>query len=198
MDHFWRSIHGNFTFAEFYSFIASHAGEAWHGVEVGALEGQSAAYLAVELTPGIGIRLDLVEREHGNCAALERNLSPVSSVIGAIHPCASEAASHLYKDASLDFVMLDAGHEYADLRSDIDAWWPKVKPNGGILATHDYAHYFPGLMKAWNESFSKFNVWVGSVWPEDNDARPEARQDFRNRSAKHEDRDVLPVAWVRK
>lgn len=197
MDHFYKSIHGCFTFAEFYSFIASHAGEAWHGVEVGALEGQSAAYLAVELCPGIGIRLDLVEREHGNCAALERNLAPVRSVIGAIHPCASEAASHLYKDASLDFVMLDAGHEYSDLRSDIDAWWPKVKV-GGILATHDFCHYFPGLMRAWLESFPRFNVWPGSLWPEDGDARPDARADLVNRSALKKDTDFMPVAWVRK
>ena len=202
MDHFYRNLHGNFTFAEFYWWIVTEECHYdWRGVEVGALQGQSAAYLAVEMINNshqtVAHNFDLVEREHHNCAALERNLAPVRSVIGAIHPCASEAASHLYKDASLDFVMLDAGHEYADLRSDIDAWWPKVKV-GGILATHDFCHYFPGLMRAWLESFPRFNVWAGSEWPEDGDSREDARADLVNRSALRKDTDFLPVAWVRK
>ena len=37
----------------------------------------------------------------------------------------------------LDFVYLDARHDYASVREDLDQWFPAVRP-GGILAGHDY------------------------------------------------------------
>jgi predicted O-methyltransferase YrrM len=40
-------------------------------------------------------------------------------------------------DASLDFVYLDANHEEAHVRADLEAWVPKVRP-GGIVSGHDY------------------------------------------------------------
>ena len=42
-----------------------------------------------------------------------------------------------FQDDSLDFVYLDARHDYAGLKEDIDAWWPKLKL-GGMLAGHDF------------------------------------------------------------
>lgn len=38
---------------------------------------------------------------------------------------------------SLDFVYIDARHDYAAVLEDIDAWFDKVRP-GGIVAGHDY------------------------------------------------------------
>ena len=38
---------------------------------------------------------------------------------------------------SLDFVYLDARHDYESVRDDLAQWFPKVRP-GGILAGHDY------------------------------------------------------------
>jgi hypothetical protein len=38
---------------------------------------------------------------------------------------------------SLDFVYLDARHDYESVRADLAAWHPKLRP-GGILAGHDY------------------------------------------------------------
>jgi hypothetical protein len=61
-----------------------------------------------------------------------------------------EAALHV-KDASLDFVFIDADHSYAGVAADIDAWRCKVKP-GGLLCGHDYLHpRFPGVAKAVDE-----------------------------------------------
>lgn len=199
----WQDIEGCFTFHEFYQWIAVKArNDSWHGVEVGALKGQSAAFLFEQLrgwmdTGPCKPRLDLVEREPSNVVELRRNLVAWSDM-ASIHCTSSVQASTFYSDDSLDFVMLDAGHEYADLRTDIDAWWPKLKP-GGILATHDYCHYFPGLMRAWNESFKRFNVWPCSEWPDftvhgQRDA--DARADIRNRSALHKETDFMSVAWV--
>lgn len=49
----------------------------------------------------------------------------------------SDAASRLMGDSTLDFVYLDARHDFRSVTSDIGCWWPKVK-YGGILGGHDY------------------------------------------------------------
>jgi hypothetical protein len=38
---------------------------------------------------------------------------------------------------SLDFVYLDARHDEPAVRSDLETWFPKVRP-GGVIAGHDY------------------------------------------------------------
>jgi hypothetical protein len=49
----------------------------------------------------------------------------------------SVRAARLFDDNSLDFVYIDACHDYSSVLMDIQTWWPKVKV-GGILAGHDY------------------------------------------------------------
>ena len=49
----------------------------------------------------------------------------------------SENAAMELKDASLDFIYLDARHDYAGVSADIAHYWPKLKV-GGVLAGHDY------------------------------------------------------------
>lgn len=53
----------------------------------------------------------------------------------------SLVASKLFEDGSFDFVYIDASHRYEDVKDDIEAWTPKVRP-GGIVSGHDY---FDGL-----------------------------------------------------
>ena len=43
-------------------------------------------------------------------------------------------------DNSLDFVYIDARHDYKGCQEDINAFWPKVK-TGGVMAGHDYLNY---------------------------------------------------------
>jgi hypothetical protein len=47
-----------------------------------------------------------------------------------------EAAS-LVPDTTLDFVYIDARHDYDSVKEDLKAWFPKLRP-GSILAGHDY------------------------------------------------------------
>jgi hypothetical protein len=54
----------------------------------------------------------------------------------------SLSASSLFQNDSLDFVYLDAAHDYKNVTFDIMTWLPKVKP-GGILAGHDYLDLQP-------------------------------------------------------
>jgi hypothetical protein len=49
----------------------------------------------------------------------------------------SVTASALFEDSSLDWVWIDANHEYQPVMDDMNAWWPKVKP-GGVFSGHDY------------------------------------------------------------
>lgn len=43
-------------------------------------------------------------------------------------------------DNSLDFVYIDARHDYKGCQEDINAFWPKVK-TGGVMAGHDYLNF---------------------------------------------------------
>jgi hypothetical protein len=46
-----------------------------------------------------------------------------------------------FLDESLDFVYVDAGHDFLNCAQDVIGWGKKVRP-GGIISGHDYA-YFP-------------------------------------------------------
>jgi|TARA_Y100000310_G_C20673115_1_gene811378 SAM-dependent methyltransferase len=45
-----------------------------------------------------------------------------------------------FEDESLDFVYIDAGHDFTSVTNDLHFWLKKVKP-GGIMSGHDYARY---------------------------------------------------------
>lgn len=47
----------------------------------------------------------------------------------------------------LDFVYIDASHDYDSVKEDIRLWWTKIKP-GGILGGHDFDFIHPGVIKA--------------------------------------------------
>lgn len=49
----------------------------------------------------------------------------------------SVEAAKKVADGSLDFVYIDARHDYDSVKEDLNAWFRKVKP-GGIFAGHDY------------------------------------------------------------
>lgn len=51
----------------------------------------------------------------------------------------TEAAVHI-PDESLDFIYVDARHDYCGVTEDLETYWPKLKA-GGIFAGHDYYTY---------------------------------------------------------
>jgi len=67
-------------------------------------------------------------------------------------------------DGSLDFVYIDARHDYESVLEDLNAWFSKVKP-GGIFAGHDYvdgmlAQGDFGVKSAVDEFFAERNIPV--------------------------------------
>lgn len=73
----------------------------------------------------------------------------------------SQMAALSFKKHELDFVFIDAGHTYEDVKSDLESWFEKVRP-GGIVAGDDYTPMFPGVMKAVDEFFKDKKVIVHS------------------------------------
>jgi Methyltransferase domain len=84
-------------------------------------------------------------------------------------------ATQFFDDGSLDFVYLDANHEYESVLKDMEAWYPKVK-KGGILAGDDYGampeqqidfgngiHYF-GVKRAVDEFCVKHQKNASIDW----------------------------------
>lgn len=49
-----------------------------------------------------------------------------------------EAATRI-EPGSLDFVYVDARHDYESVLEDLEHWWPKLRP-GAIMAGHDYVN----------------------------------------------------------
>jgi predicted O-methyltransferase YrrM len=185
MEHFYQTIEGWFDFEDVYRLMAQRAPELAHFVEVGAFLGKSTSFLAVEISNSKkDIRLDVIDTWAGSIEhqlgglhersvvtegtlydTFRRNMKPVAHLINAVRTTSLEG-SKKYKDSSLDFVFLDASHEYEDIKADIHAWRPKVK-RGGWLGGHDFQLHFPGVMQAVQEEFGEFSrmnfSWITQI-----------------------------------
>jgi len=74
-------------------------------------------------------------------AVLERFADERRQGVVEVHRLRSTEAENRFADGELDFVYVDGDHTYEAVRADLEAYAPKVKPNG-ILAGDDYG--FPG------------------------------------------------------
>jgi predicted O-methyltransferase YrrM len=77
----------------------------------------------------------------------------------------SEAAS-MVTDGAFDFIYIDAGHTYKDVKADIEAWLPKLRhvPHA-IICGHDFGDVvFPGVDAAVKETFGDNVQILGHVW----------------------------------
>ena len=66
----------------------------------------------------------------------QENLKPYSNQTVFLKMTTLEGAEHI-EDDSVDYIYVDARHDYCGVRQDLDAYWPKLK-HGGILAGHDF------------------------------------------------------------
>lgn len=168
MEHFFERIEGWFTFPRLYSFLVQQLPQGGTFIEVGSWKGQSLAYLAVEsIRQGKELRIVAVDTwagsaEHAATDSIRqgtlyeefmRNLEPVAGRYEALRLPSLEAAG-TFADGSLDAVFIDAAHEYAAVAADLEAWYPKVRPQGWVCG-HDYSAAWPGVVRAVDRFFAR-------------------------------------------
>lgn len=160
MAHFADSVEGYFyepdykVYREVVAKLPNHA----RIVEVGSFKGRSSSYMAVEIiNSGKDIEFYCVDTWEGseehqpggpfadndviNHSLYEtfiRNMKPVEGYYKPIRMRSTDA-SKMFEDNSLDFVYIDAAHDYDSVKEDIEHWILKVKP-GGIIGGHDGHH----------------------------------------------------------
>lgn len=167
MKHIYENIEGWFDFPKLYKHVVNVSANNAHFVEVGSWLGKSSSFLAVEIiNSNKNIKFDCVDTWKGSDEELHKNkkdvlndtlydkfLLNIEQIKHVINPIrtTSKQASALYKDNSLDFVFLDASHDYESVKEDLNSWYPKVKP-GCFFSGHDYCSVtWPGVVKAVNE-----------------------------------------------
>lgn len=154
MKHYYENIQGWFSFMKLYSDMVKRFPDGSHFVEVGSWNGKSAVYMGVEIVnSNKNIIFDCVDDWDPNndiknyttsnntthekaFNTFLKNIEPLSTIIN-YKRIDSVSASKAYDDESLDFVFIDAAHDYDNVMNDIISWYPKVK-RGGIIAGHDY------------------------------------------------------------
>lgn len=174
-----------FSYPNLYKKIVEEFSNGSKFVEVGSWKGRSSSFLAVEIANSkknidfycVDTWEGSVEQKDFDCPktlyqTFLENMKPMEEYYFPLK-ITSEEASKKFQDKSLDFVFIDASHEYEDVKSDIKRWLPKIKP-GGILAGHDYYvdeyDWFPGVKQAVNEELIGFETseqcWIYRVSPD--------------------------------
>ncbi|MAH06821.1 hypothetical protein CMI38_01060 [Candidatus Pacearchaeota archaeon] len=158
-----------------------------HFVEIGAWMGRSTKFMG-KLIKDTEIVFDVVDHFKGNLdhsyqqeivklyggciyKQFKRNMEKENcwAEINQVHVEYSSDAVNHYKNESLDFVYIDASHDYPSVYADIKGWIKKVK-KGGVIAGDDYDNC-PGVKRAVDIffkdkeiSFSGTHTWEYYKW----------------------------------
>jgi len=174
MRHYYQNIGEDwFTYPELYRRMVQEKEDAAHFVEVGSWKGRSAIFMAVEIiNSGKKIKFDCVDTwaQVGKdlpaymykdlYKTFLKNIKPVANIIKPVKMLSVNAAK-LYEDQSLDFIFIDASHDYNSVCQDIRAWLPKLK-KGGVIAGHDYnrSDVFNAVSMFFDKVESSENCWI--------------------------------------
>jgi len=146
------------------------------GVEVGAFKGVFTASLARKSpnTEVTGIDAwtvykgykdtDITSLESEAQTEAEHRASEIPNM--KLKKAWSLDAAKTYNDGSLDFVYIDANHDYEHCKEDLEAWAKKVK-SGGLVMGHDYVKNEKqnvGVIKAVDEWVKKYNISPLFIW----------------------------------
>jgi predicted O-methyltransferase YrrM len=174
MEHFYKDLGEHwFTYPNLYSYMVEKYPTNSHFVEVGVWKGMSAAYMAVEIiNSGKDIKFDCIDNWEFVADLQDdipqelfgediyetylKNIEPVKDKITSIKSLSWDGAKH-YEDSSLDFVFIDAAHDYESVKKDINAWLPKIK-KGGAIGGHDY-EWCDDVKKAVHEFFANKEIY---------------------------------------
>lgn len=170
MEHFYKSIEGWMGYEDTYREAVRITPDGGTIVEIGSFLGRSAAFMAVEIAnSGKSIRFVCVDPFDGHLGSglfdgrcslntFQQNIAKggASHLVETKKMYSVDAAT-LFEDRSVDFVFIDGAHDYDNVRADICAWLPKVKP-GGVLSGHDYGPGWPMVEVAVQDTLSWRNI----------------------------------------
>lgn len=184
----WHEIEGWFNWRSAQEEAASRFPEGSRFVEVGtylgrsicslaevvARSGKTFAVIGIDTCRGSGPEGPRRKDYHGEVVArgggtfageLHRNVLDCGYGDAIMLIVAdSVSASRLFADASVDWVHLDARHDYASVKADIQAWLPKVK-RGGWLSGDDYDETkWPEVVRAVGELLPGATAWSTQQW----------------------------------
>ena len=161
-----------FTYPNLYSEMVDKFPSGSRFVEVGSWKGRSSFYMCEAIIKSKkDIEFFCVDTWEGSEEHIgnydltnlyDKFLTNMKSVESYSFPLKlnSISASKRFKDKSLEFVFIDAAHDYESVKRDILTWLPKIKP-GGVLAGHDYypnSTEFQGVYQAVHEIFSNIPI----------------------------------------
>jgi hypothetical protein len=184
----WYEIDGWFTWREGQEEAVNHFSDGSRFVEVGTYLGRSLCSLG-EVVERSGKRITVIgvdtcrgsgpEGWRGKDYHVEAVRKGGGTFAGELHQnllnCGfadlvqvvisdSISASRLFGDASLDWVHLDARHDYASVKADIEAWLPKIR-KGGWLSGDDYDEQkWPDVVKAVGDVLPGAEPWSKLQW----------------------------------
>lgn len=146
------------------TWLAEQASKANLIVEVGAWMGRSTRAMA-DATKGVVIAVDTWDGSAENQEELKGKpenylfdefLANLGDQIRSGHVIPyrgrslEAAANYAMSKMRFDMVFIDASHDYENVKADILAWRPLVRP-GGLLCGHDYDWGWPGVVHAVHE-----------------------------------------------
>lgn len=150
----YLDIPGWFTWEPLYKRMVDNAKDGAVLVEVGVFLGKSAIYMAQQIKES-GKRIQFIcvdpwDRDVSGISVKEAGGSffpqfisnvkacGVYSFLSAVEMESWKAAEYILESlAKVDFVFIDAEHDYVSVKSNIKEWIPNMRP-GGVIAGHDY------------------------------------------------------------
>jgi predicted O-methyltransferase YrrM len=180
IDHYYHSLEGWFNMEQQYLELLDATPEGGVFVELGCYKGKSTAFIGVEIHKrkrdinffaidsfqGATNSTDAKEiKAYEGISEIEEsytyNVSLIGNKIKTIVSLTDKAAKY-FNDEEIDVIFIDAGHSYEAVKADIEAWLPKMKPNG-IMAGHDYKAW-EGVNKAVTEKFGTPHKVENDCW----------------------------------
>ena len=180
IKHNYQSIEGWFNMEEQYLELLNHCSEGGNFVELGCFKGKSTSFIVTEIiNQKKNVSFYAVDSFEGSTNSSDANEVQAYNGISNIEIDFKANTKHLYKyfftykelsheaadnfnDGEVDCLFIDAGHSYEAVKKDIEAWLPKMKPNG-IIAGHDYTAW-EGVNQAVNEVFGTPHKIENDCW----------------------------------
>jgi predicted O-methyltransferase YrrM len=172
--HAWRPVLPGWSndVLPFYERMAADLPAGAQCVEVGVAWGRSAVFLASQFVAlGKSATIWIVDEwsrpwwgtfgtgsEHWLSTLVEHATVAELDLLHVVR-AQSQRAARMFDPGELDFVFIDGDHRAESVRADLAAWRPKMKPRG-ILAGHDYAAPWPGVIEAVDGAFGRDKIAV--------------------------------------